>query len=247
MRVRTNKDDKTDMLKNRAPAMMPATLLNRLGARRPVAARTIVAAVMALMLSPIAMAGDGVSPEITGAVGAAAKTGRLAAAAAAGKTGGSGLPLPRFASLKSANVNLRIGPGKEHPILWNYVKAGLPVEIVLEFDTWRKIRDADGVEGWVYQSMLSGKRTAIVEPWRAPRPDGIAAIIETSAAEAVNTVPIYAKPDDGARIVAQFEAGVRVEVLTCDGAWCSVSTGNHGGWVEQAKLWGVYPKEAIDD
>jgi SH3-like domain-containing protein len=178
-------------------------------------------------------------------------TGALGASIKAPRTGASGLPLPRFASLKSANVNLRVGPGKEHPILWNYVKAGLPVEIVLEFDTWRKIRDADGVEGWVYQSMLSGRRTATVEPSLAARPDGIAAIIETSTAEPAHTAAIHAKPESGSRVVALLEAGVNLDVLTCDGTWCSVKlkerNGGFGGWIEQSRLWGVYPAEQIDD
>jgi SH3-like domain-containing protein len=186
---------------------------------------------------------DGVDAGVTGALGSAAKGARLSG----GRTGPSGLPLPRFASLKSGDVNLRVGPGKEHPILWNYIKAGLPVEIVLEFDTWRKIRDAEGVEGWVYQSMLSGRRMAQVEPHLAARADGIASIIETSAAAPQNLVAVHAKPDAGSRVAARFEAGVNVEVLTCDGTWCSVKAGDHAGWMEQARLWGVYPGETIDD
>ncbi|MCU0830911.1 MAG: SH3 domain-containing protein [Rhizobiaceae bacterium] len=185
---------------------------------------------------------DGVDAAPTGAVGSATKGARLQPG-----VGGSGLPLPRFASLKSANVNLRVGPGKEHPILWTYVKAGLPVEIVLEFDTWRKIRDSEGVEGWVYQSMLSGRRTATVEASLAARPDGIEAIIQTSLSEPENLTPVYAKPDAQTRVIAKFEAGLNVEVLTCDGSWCSVQAGDHAGWVAQASLWGVYPNEQIDD
>ena len=99
------------------------------------------------------------------------------------RVGESGLPLPRFASLKSSPINMRIGPGTEHAIQWRYLKAGLPMEIVLEYDNWRKVRDADGAEGWVYHSMLSGKRTAIVEPWAATKVDDIAAMIEAKSAE----------------------------------------------------------------
>jgi SH3-like domain-containing protein len=164
------------------------------------------------------------------------------------KFGASGLPLPRFASLKSSNVNLRVGPGKEHQILWNYVKAGLPVEIVLEFDNWRKIRDSEGVEGWVFQSMLTGKRNAIVEPWNATPPDGVAGLIAAVSAEKPeHTVDVRAKPANDARVVAMLEAGVQVTVLTCDGMWCSVDAAGHSGWVAQGALWGVYPEEKIDD
>jgi SH3-like domain-containing protein len=163
------------------------------------------------------------------------------------KMGKSGLPLPRFASLKSNNINLRVGPGTENAILWTYVKAGLPVEILLEFENWRKIRDAEGVEGWVMQTMLSGRRTAIIEPGFAKRAGDITAIIEASASEPELTVPIFARPDDQTRRVALLEPGVNVDILTCDKDWCSVAIADHGGWIEKTRLWGVYSDEQIDD
>ena len=163
------------------------------------------------------------------------------------KLGASGLPLPRFASLKSGNVNVRVGPGKENAILWNYVKAGLPVEIVLEFDTWRKIRDSEGVEGWVSQAMLSGRRTATVEPQFAKKTGDITSIIEADSAQPELTVPMFSKPEDQSRRVALLEPGVNVDVITCDANWCSVTAGAYGGWIEKARIWGVYSNEMLDD
>ena len=75
---------------------------------------------------------------------------------------GSGLPIPRFASLKSDEVNVRTGPGPRYPIDWVFVRKTMPVEVLAEVDTWRKVRSLDGTEGWVHQSMLTGRRTAIV-------------------------------------------------------------------------------------
>src|SRR5690606_15423639 len=80
--------------------------------------------------------------------------------------GPSGLPLPRFVSLKSGRVNSRVGPGVNYSVDWMYMKSGLPMEIVQEYDTWRRVRDADGSEGWINQSLLSGRRTAMVTPWQ---------------------------------------------------------------------------------
>ena len=77
----------------------------------------------------------------------------------------SGLPVPRFVSLKTDRVNVRGGPSREHDVTWVFTKPGLPVEIVAEFENWRRIRDVDGQEGWVYHSLLSGKRTALIAPW----------------------------------------------------------------------------------
>ena len=163
------------------------------------------------------------------------------------RVGQSGLPLPRFASLKSSPINMRVGPGTEHAIQWRYVKSGLPMEIVLEYDNWRKVRDADGTEGWVFHSMLSGKRTAVVEPWAAQKVDDITAMIEAKTGTPQNTVPIHASPDAESRIVALVEPGVVAELYECDGTWCAAKTGEQKGWIEQAKLWGVYPDEAFND
>src|ERR1700724_987370 len=78
----------------------------------------------------------------------------------------SGLPIPRYVSLKSDRVNLREGPSKDHRTIWVFQRAGLPVEITAEFETWRKVRDSEGSEGWVLHSLLSGRRTALVAPWK---------------------------------------------------------------------------------
>ena len=83
---------------------------------------------------------------------------------AGGDATASGLPVPRFVSLKADRVNVRGGPDKDHDVTFIYTRVGWPVEITAEFENWRRIRDSDGAEGWVYHSMLSGKRTAAVEP-----------------------------------------------------------------------------------
>ncbi len=74
--------------------------------------------------------------------------------------------MPRFVSLKSDKVNVRAGPTKDHDVTWVYTRSGLPVEITAEFENWRRIRDWEGAEGWVYHSLLSGRRTALVAPSR---------------------------------------------------------------------------------
>src|ERR1051325_11006481 len=86
------------------------------------------------------------------------------AAGAAEPNGTSGLPIPRFVSLKSDKVNVRAGPTKDHDVAWVYNRAALPVEVTAEFENWRRIRDWEGAEEWVYHSLLSGKRTALVSP-----------------------------------------------------------------------------------
>lgn len=146
---------------------------------------------------------------------------------------GSGLPIPRFVSLKSDRVNLRNGPSTDYPTAWVYRRAGLPLEIVKEYEGWRQVRDAEGATGWVLQSFLSGRRTALVLPWEVkpdtPRPQ----------------IAIRASDSAGSRTLVMIEAGVIANVHTCDSRWCYVSVENYRGYIEQKKLWGVYENEII--
>ena len=143
--------------------------------------------------------------------------------------GPSGLPIPRFVSLKAEKVNVRRGPSSEHPVAWVFQRKGLPVEIVAEFENWRRVRDSDGEEGWILQNMLSGKRTAVIAPWKQGQ-----------------AVPLHSAPQAGAGLVAQVGAGVVGEVEGCDGNWCEVTAGGYDGFVEQTQLWGVYPGEKVE-
>ncbi len=141
----------------------------------------------------------------------------------------SGLPLPRYVSLKSDRVNLREGPSKDHRTTWVFLRAGLPVEITAEFDIWRKVRDSEGAEGWVLHSLLSGRRTALVTPWKK----GVDATLR-------------AEPNAQSASVAILQPNVIANVRSCDGAWCRVFGEGFKGFIQQSDLWGVYPNEKIE-
>lgn len=143
--------------------------------------------------------------------------------------GGTGLPVPRFVSLKADKVNVRNGPNKNQDVAWVFSRAGLPVEITAEFETWRRIRDAEGSEGWVYHSMLSGRRTALVAPWNK-----------------TGTVVLRDEPKADAKASAQLEHGVLGTLKSCDGKWCRFIGPGFDGYIEQGQLWGVYPNEKVD-
>jgi len=149
------------------------------------------------------------------------------------KRGPSGLPLPRFVSLKSGRVNMRVGPGTQYAVSWLYLKPGLPVEIVQEYDNWRRVRDADGAEGWINQALLSGRRTAVVAPWFNGK--------ENAA------VPLLAKPEEDSREIARVEPGLIGEVAMCNGNWCRINFAGHEGWMNQEAIWGVYPGETVQE
>ncbi|QND54107.1 SH3 domain-containing protein [Phyllobacterium sp. 628] len=154
-------------------------------------------------------------------------------AQAAQQVGPSGLPLPRFVSLKSSRVNLRVGPGSNYAVTWLFLKSGLPVEIVQEFDNWRRIRDSEGTEGWVNQSLLSGKRTAMTAPWQRDKDNAM--------------INVYRSADDKANIVAQVQPGVLATVKTCNGDWCRLVFSGASGWIRQSEIWGAYPGEKFDN
>jgi SH3-like domain-containing protein len=146
----------------------------------------------------------------------------------------TGLSLPRYASLRSSQVNLREGPSKDHRATWIFQRAGLPVEITAEFETWRKIRDSEGSEGWVLNSLLSGRRTVLVAPWKKGE-----------------NVPLYGKASDSSSLAAQLQSGVIGNIKKCDGTWCRIfGQGSDGqsfdGYIRQQNLWGVYPNEVVE-
>jgi SH3-like domain-containing protein len=151
----------------------------------------------------------------------------------------SGLPLPRFVTTRSTPINVRVGPGTKYDVAWVYVKAGTPVEIIQEFDTWRKIRDVDGSEGWLHQNLLVGNRAGLVAPWK---PDD-------------EQVALLRGPAEDSGVRAWLTAKFRVDIKECDGTWCEVVATSHpaggnpqsfDGYLHQAELWGVYKDEKFD-
>ena len=124
-------------------------------------------------------------------------------------------------SLKSDQVNVRAGPTKDHDVAWVYTRSGLPVEVTAEFENWRRIRDWEGAEGWVYHSLLSGRRTAL---WSPRRKDDL--------------VSLYDRPthERGAARAAGRRRSAQVK--RCEG-WCRITGNGFDGWIEQPRLWGV--------
>ncbi len=141
-------------------------------------------------------------------------------------TGGQ-LPLPRFVSLRADEVNLRTGPGVQYPVEWIFQRQNLPVEIIKEYRTWRLIRDQQGTQGWIHQSMLSGKRT-----------------FQVMGKERT----IRARPDADSRPVARIEDSAVGELLACPAAsgWCRVRAGGVEGWLRRVEFWGSYPGESLE-
>jgi SH3-like domain-containing protein len=159
----------------------------------------------------------------------AIQAGGARSAGDAGTGSVSGLPIPRFVSLKSDRVNARSGPNKDQEVRWVYTHAGMPVEITAEFENWRRIRDWEGAEGWVYHSLLSGRRMAVVVPKSKDE-----------------LVPLYQSADVESGIAAQLQSGVLGTLKSCDGTWCQFNGKGFDGFVRQERLWGAYPNEKVE-
>jgi SH3-like domain-containing protein len=131
----------------------------------------------------------------------------------------TGLPVPRWVTIKAQRVNVRRGPSLEQDVLWTYVKPGLPVEIIAEYNSWRRIRDADGSTGWVKSVMLDSRRRVMFTG-------------------AVNTA-ILSEPGGEADAVALAAPGLIADLAGCEGEWCEVSARGYDGFVTRDRLWGV--------
>ena len=138
---------------------------------------------------------------------------------------GSGLPVPRFVSLKSDVVNMRVGPGHEYPLQWIYLRKNLPLKVISEFDVWRKVVDHEGETGWVHNQLVSLKRYAVITSSNAK---------------------LRADPNEQGNVTATAEAGVLMEIQYCEGQWCRLGTENAKGWVERRQFWGVLPNEELN-
>ena len=136
--------------------------------------------------------------------------------------GRTGLPLPRFVTLRAAEVNLRRGPGTVYPIEWVYRRRGMPVEVIDEFGNWRRIRDWQDTTGWVHRSMLRGRRGALA----------------TAEKQLLRR-----RPNSQAPGVAWIEPGVVMELLRCQSDWCALRVQGFEGWLRRDGFYGIYPDE----
>ncbi len=137
----------------------------------------------------------------------------------------SGLPVPRFVSIASGEANMRAGPGETYPVIWTYVRRGLPMEVVREWGIWRQLKDPDGAIGWMNKNLLSGERTALVRD---------------------KLLMLYARADVESPKVWKVEPGVVAVIQLCEQGWCRISVDGRNGYAQAAELWGVYEGETIE-
>lgn len=202
-----------------APMPPPKPVPGHTAPARPAKPAAAAAPAPVVAASPTPPAEKGTEPPPAAA--------KAAATASLPKTGLTGLPLPRWASLRADEVNLRSGPGTRYPIEWVYHRRDLPVQIEREFEGWRLIEDPDGVKGWVHQATLVGRRSFVVK--------GAERVLRRSASE-------------DAAAVARLKPGVVGRIRACEpnANWCEVQAGEYRGFLRREEFYGIYPGEAIN-
>ena len=138
---------------------------------------------------------------------------------------GSGLPVPRFVTLKSNEVNMRVGPGREYPLSWVYKQKNLPLKVIAEFDTWRKVIDHEGTIGWVHSQLVGLKRYALIQS---------------------RLTKLHRKPDSSSTVLAVADKGVLLELQICEPQWCRVASDLVRAYVRRDDIWGVLETETLN-
>ena len=135
------------------------------------------------------------------------------------------LPMPRFVSLKAGEANVRRGPSLTHRIDWVFKRRGMPMEITGEYGHWRRVRDRDGVGGWVHYSLLSGTRTVIIE---------------------ADLTALFQRQDPASPVNVHLEAGVIARIDQCGPEWCRLRADGYKGWTLRGAVWGLKPGEVVE-
>lgn len=133
--------------------------------------------------------------------------------------------VPYWASLAAGDALMRTGPGRNFPAIWRYRRPELPIRIVQVHETWRKVREFDGTEGWMAAALLTAERTALVVG---------------------DARPMRAAPDSGSRILWRAAPGVVGKITHCASGWCEFNVRGRVGYIETAHIWGVDPGETVD-
>lgn len=174
------------------------------------------------------MGGQGEAQQLVTAARALLKSAALGLAAACAVAGPlaaadratpSGLPVPRFVSIKKTPANARSGPGDDQRVLFVYNVRGVPLQVIAETTEWRRVCDPEGQTSWLHKRLIDAQRTVMNT---APQP-----------------APLYSRPRPDARPNALLNARALATLVRCDKGWCKIRLDGASGWVREGALWGT--------
>ena len=132
------------------------------------------------------------------------------------------LPIPRYVSLKTNEANARRGPSLSHKIDWIYKRQNMPLEIYAEYENWRRVRDFEGLGGWVHYTLLSGKRYVLIKN---------------------ELLEMRLLPSVESQVIAKVPQFNIANLDKCNKDWCRIIDNGYKGWVQKSEIWGVYNNE----
>ena len=135
------------------------------------------------------------------------------------------LPIPRYVSLKVKEANARRGPSLSHKIDWIYKRQNMPLEIYAEYENWRRVRDFEGLGGWVHYTLLSGIRYVLIKN---------------------ELLEMRLLPSIDAQVIAKVPQHNIATLDKCNKDWCRIIDDGYKGWVPKKGIWGVYENELKD-
>ena len=187
--------------------------------RRPLAG-LLAALLVGAALTLAASAQGDATPLVEARPDAATATPPDAAEASGGVVRGpvTGLPMPRFVSLRASEARVRRGPSLQHRVDWLYTRRGLPLRVTAEHGNWRRVEDIEGFGGWVHHSLITGRRTVIVTR---------------------DLAEMRRRPSEAAPMVAKLERGVVASLKECEADWCRLDVEGREGWTPVEAFWGA--------
>jgi len=125
-----------------------------------------------------------------------------------------------YVSVKKDGVNIRSGPDTSNTVIWQVFER-FPLEVLKRENKWAYVVDFEGDKGWIYETLISSKKTAIVN---------------------VDTCNMRSGPTTADPVVATVKKGVVFEVLEMKGDWIKVRYKNEiTGWMHNSLPWPQNP------
>lgn len=123
----------------------------------------------------------------------------------------------QMVSVSSDEVNLRTGPGREHPSEW-ILGQGYPLRVVGSRGDWLEVRDFENDKGWIYKPLTDSTPYHIVK---------------------VKVANLRNQPTTRSRIIGRLAYGDTLKTLERTSGWVKVQRkGGLRGWVARRLLWG---------
>lgn len=125
-----------------------------------------------------------------------------------------------YVSVKKDAVNIRSGPSTNDQVVWQVFES-FPLEILKHEGKWLNVVDFEGDKGWIYETLVTNKKTVIVN---------------------VETANMRSGPSTNDAIIATVKKGVVFEPIEVKNDWIKVRYKNElTGWLHNTLVWPADP------